>query len=194
MVLLSVLMATDSIYGRKCCLCDTAHKICRTPGHGLAVVRRDEKLSPFSGRAPPSIASVEGAGLLQRIDDQEGAAARLAFIDQVPRMDMEPSRDGCDSTHRAWASPSRAAIAVAVAAPSAHTCATQIEKRRMPISPESRAIAKLAWEAAIERLGNALKPPPGYPDMTPEALAECFWVAQVRLNELRAAYDIGPNP
>jgi hypothetical protein len=35
-------------------------------------------------------ASVEDADLLQRIDDQEGAAARLAFIELVPLVDMEP--------------------------------------------------------------------------------------------------------
>jgi hypothetical protein len=64
----------------------------------------------------------------------------------------------------------------------------------MSTSPESRAIAKLAWEAGWERLGNALRPPPGYPDTTPEQLAECFWNAAMRLEEVRVAYDIPPQP
>lgn len=44
----------------------------------------------------------------------------------------------------------------------------------MSTSVESRAIAKLSWEAAWERLGNALHSPPGYPESTPEQLRECF--------------------
>lgn len=60
----------------------------------------------------------------------------------------------------------------------------------MPTSPESRAIAKLAWEAAFERLGNALKPPEGYPAPSIEELAECFRNAQLRLDEVRAAYGV----
>ncbi|WPH16205.1 hypothetical protein [Variovorax paradoxus] len=59
-----------------------------------------------------------------------------------------------------------------------------------PSNPESRALAKLAWEAAWERLGNALQPPAGYPPATPEQLAECFEVAQARLDEVRAAYGV----
>lgn len=59
-----------------------------------------------------------------------------------------------------------------------------------PSTPESRALAKLAWEAAWERLGNALQPPAGYPAATPEQLVECFDVAQVRLDEVRAAYGV----
>ena len=57
-------------------------------------------------------------------------------------------------------------------------------------NPESRALAKLAWEAAWERLGNALQPPAGYPPATPEQLAECFEVAQARLDEVRAAFGV----
>ena len=57
-------------------------------------------------------------------------------------------------------------------------------------SPESRALAKLAWEAAWERLGNALQPPPGYPPATDEQLSECFHIAQARLDELRAAFGV----
>ena len=41
-----------------------------------------------------------------------------------------------------------------------------------PSNPESRALAKLAWEAAWERLGNALQPPAGYPPATAEQLSE----------------------
>ena len=59
-----------------------------------------------------------------------------------------------------------------------------------PSTPESRALAKLAWEAAWERLGNALQPPAGYPAATPEQLVECFDVAQARLDEVRAAYGV----
>lgn len=59
-----------------------------------------------------------------------------------------------------------------------------------PSNPESRALAKLAWEAAWERLGNALQPPAGYPPATPEQLAECFEVAQARLDEVRAAFGV----
>jgi hypothetical protein len=62
----------------------------------------------------------------------------------------------------------------------------------MPTSPESRAIAKLAWEAAWERLGNALRPPEGYPEPTPEQLAQCYWNAQARLDEVRVAFNIQP--
>jgi hypothetical protein len=60
----------------------------------------------------------------------------------------------------------------------------------MSRSSDARAIAKLAWEAAWERLGNALQPPPGYPDPTPEQLQECFRVAQEQLENLREPYDI----
>ena len=60
----------------------------------------------------------------------------------------------------------------------------------MPTSAESRAVAKLAWEAAWEKLGNALRPPAGYPEPTPEHLAECFSNAERRLEEIRVAYDI----
>jgi hypothetical protein len=59
-----------------------------------------------------------------------------------------------------------------------------------PFTPESRALAKLSWEAAWERLGNALQPPAGYPAATPEQLAECFQVAQARLDNVRAAYGV----
>jgi hypothetical protein len=60
----------------------------------------------------------------------------------------------------------------------------------MPTSPESRAVAKLAWEAAWEKLANALQPPTGYPEPTPEHLAECFSNAELRLEEIRIAYQI----
>ena len=63
----------------------------------------------------------------------------------------------------------------------------------MSTSVESRAIAKLSWEAAWERLGNALRPPPGYPEPTPEHLRECFANAQQCLEEVRLAYDIQPE-
>ena len=59
-----------------------------------------------------------------------------------------------------------------------------------PSNPESRALAKLAWEAAWERLGNALQPPAGYPPATPEQLAECFEGAHARLDEVRAAFGV----
>jgi len=62
----------------------------------------------------------------------------------------------------------------------------------MSRSSDARAIAKLAWEAAWERLGNALQPPPGYPEPTPEQLRECFRVAQEQLDNLRKAHDIPP--
>jgi len=60
----------------------------------------------------------------------------------------------------------------------------------MPTSPESRAVAKLAWEAAWEKLGNALRPPAGYPEPTPQYVAECFANAERRLEDIRVAYDI----
>ncbi|MDQ0086454.1 hypothetical protein J2W35_006836 [Variovorax boronicumulans] len=60
----------------------------------------------------------------------------------------------------------------------------------MSTSVESRAIAKLSWEAAWERLGNALHPPAGYPESTPEQLRECFSNAQQAMEEIRIAYDI----
>lgn len=59
-----------------------------------------------------------------------------------------------------------------------------------PENPDPRALAKLAWEAAWERLGNALQPPAGYPPATAAQLAECFEVAQARLDELRAACGV----
>ncbi|QSI34389.1 hypothetical protein GNX71_16335 [Variovorax sp. RKNM96] len=62
----------------------------------------------------------------------------------------------------------------------------------MPTSRETRSVAKLAWEAAFERLGNALRPPEGYPEPTPEQLAECYWNAQAHLEQLRVAFDIQP--
>lgn len=60
----------------------------------------------------------------------------------------------------------------------------------MSRSSDARAIAKLAWEAAWERLGNALQPPPGYPEPTPEQLRECFRVAQEQLDSLGEAHGI----
>lgn len=60
----------------------------------------------------------------------------------------------------------------------------------MCTTPESRTVAKLAWEAAWERLGNALRPPPGYPEPTPEQLAECYWNAHDRLDEIGIAFGI----
>ncbi|MDH6594945.1 hypothetical protein M2165_004834 [Variovorax sp. TBS-050B] len=63
-----------------------------------------------------------------------------------------------------------------------------------PSAPDPRALAKLAWEAAWERLGNALQAPAGYPCATPAQLAECFEVAQARLDELRAACRLPPEP
>jgi hypothetical protein len=62
----------------------------------------------------------------------------------------------------------------------------------MSRSSDARAIAKLAWEAAWERLGNALQPPPGYPEPTPEQVTECFRVAQEQLENLRQIYDVPP--
>ncbi|MET3916200.1 hypothetical protein ABID97_002982 [Variovorax sp. OAS795] len=62
----------------------------------------------------------------------------------------------------------------------------------MASSSDSRTVAKLAWEAAWERLGNALQPPPGYPEPTPEQLMECFRIAQERLDSLRRAHDTAP--
>ena len=62
----------------------------------------------------------------------------------------------------------------------------------MPRSSDARTVAKLAWEAAWERLGNALQPPPGYPEPTPEQLMECFRIAQERLDSLRRAHDTAP--
>jgi hypothetical protein len=59
-----------------------------------------------------------------------------------------------------------------------------------PSISESRALAKLAWEASWERLGNALQPPAGYPAATAEQISECFRVAQVRLDEMRAAFGV----
>jgi hypothetical protein len=59
-----------------------------------------------------------------------------------------------------------------------------------PSTSESRALAKLAWEAAWERLGNALQPPAGYPPATAEQLSECFHIAQARLDEMRAAFGV----
>ncbi|MDR6890479.1 MULTISPECIES: hypothetical protein [Variovorax] len=66
----------------------------------------------------------------------------------------------------------------------------------MSRSSDARAIAKLAWEASWERLGNALQPPPGYPEPTKEQLHECFRVAQQQLESLREIYDAPPlnNP
>jgi hypothetical protein len=60
----------------------------------------------------------------------------------------------------------------------------------MPRSSDARTVAKLAWEAAWERLDNALQPPPGYPEPTPEQLRECFRIAQEKLDTLRETYDI----
>lgn len=62
----------------------------------------------------------------------------------------------------------------------------------MASSSDSRTVAKLAWEAAWERLGNALQPPPGYPEPTPEQLMECFRIAQERLDSLLRAHDTAP--
>ena len=62
----------------------------------------------------------------------------------------------------------------------------------MASSSDSRTVAKLAWEAAWERLGNALQPPSGYPEPTPEQLMECFRIAQERLDSLRRAHDTAP--
>lgn len=63
----------------------------------------------------------------------------------------------------------------------------------MPTSPESRAIAKLALEAAFERLGNALSPPEGYPEPTKKELAECFRNVFGRLHDVRVAFEIDPS-
>jgi len=63
-----------------------------------------------------------------------------------------------------------------------------------PSTPDSRALAKLAWEAAWERLGNALQPPAGYPMATAEQLCECFQVAQERLDQLRAVCGVPAQP
>ncbi|MDH6594700.1 hypothetical protein M2165_004589 [Variovorax sp. TBS-050B] len=60
----------------------------------------------------------------------------------------------------------------------------------MPKSSDARTVAKLAWEAAWERLDNALQPPPGYPAPTPEELHECFRLAQERLDHLRLAHAL----
>jgi len=59
-------------------------------------------------------------------------------------------------------------------------------------SSDARTVAKLAWEAAWERLDNALQPPPGYPVPTPEQLWECFRIAQEQLDHLREAHDVAP--
>lgn len=65
----------------------------------------------------------------------------------------------------------------------------------MPKSSDARTVAKLAWEAAWERLDNALQPPPGYPAPTAEQLRECFRLAQERLDNLRRAHEAGlPGP
>lgn len=59
----------------------------------------------------------------------------------------------------------------------------------MPKSSDARTVAKLAWEAAWERLANALQPPPGYPEPSAEQLRECFDLAQERLDQLRQLHD-----
>jgi hypothetical protein len=60
----------------------------------------------------------------------------------------------------------------------------------MPRSSDARTVAKLAWEAAWERLDNALQPPPGYPEPTPEQLHECFRIAHEKLDTLRRTYEV----
>ena len=55
---------------------------------------------------------------------------------------------------------------------------------------EQQALAKLEWEAASEKLGNALVPPnPGLPIASRDDIRECFELLQTRLDALRALYD-----
>ena len=57
-----------------------------------------------------------------------------------------------------------------------------------------RARTKFEWEAACEKLGNALVPPyKGLPPSNRDDLAAYFDQVQQRLDQLRAAYGIEPR-
>jgi hypothetical protein len=53
---------------------------------------------------------------------------------------------------------------------------------------KDRAAAQLAWEAAWERLREALRPPPGYPTPSGSEIGAAFANASERLHVLRATY------
>lgn len=53
--------------------------------------------------------------------------------------------------------------------------------------------AKLAWEAAYERLRNAIQPPRGAPFGTREERLKAFELAQESLDALRAAFEVEPR-
>jgi hypothetical protein len=61
-----------------------------------------------------------------------------------------------------------------------------LSKIRLMAMTRRKATALLAWEAACERLRNALLPPPGYPIATTEELDATFTNAAERLHTLRA--------
>ncbi|MDM0117128.1 hypothetical protein QTI66_33945 [Variovorax sp. J22R133] len=53
--------------------------------------------------------------------------------------------------------------------------------------------AMLAWEAACERLHNAIRPPNGAPVATDSERRDAFELAQEGLDALRAAFDNPPT-
>jgi len=58
-----------------------------------------------------------------------------------------------------------------------------------------RARTKFEWEAACEKLGNALVPPyKGLPSSNRDDLAAYFDQVQQRLDQMRSAYGIEPRP
>ena len=57
-----------------------------------------------------------------------------------------------------------------------------------------RTLAFIAWEAACERLREALHPPPGYPEAHDEEIEAAFANAAARFAVLRAEHPPGPLP
>lgn len=61
------------------------------PRHqGVRLLHRGESAQRQFRRFSMGFASVDDADLLKQIDDGDGAAARAAFIELVPLIDMEP--------------------------------------------------------------------------------------------------------
>ncbi|MDM0041587.1 hypothetical protein QTH89_05430 [Variovorax sp. J22G21] len=57
-----------------------------------------------------------------------------------------------------------------------------------------RTRTKLEWEAACEKLGNALVPPyKGLPSSNRDDIVAYFDQVQRRLDQMRAVYGIGPR-
>ncbi|MEP6722097.1 MAG: hypothetical protein ABJA77_11660 [Variovorax sp.] len=58
-----------------------------------------------------------------------------------------------------------------------------------------RARIKLEWEAACEKLGNALAPPyKDLPSSNRDEIVAYFDQVQQRLDQMRAVYGIEPRP